>query len=226
LDRSLTILLPVENARSTLSRTVIELVEVAAELTSRFELLIIDDGSIDETEEVAHSLAQNYPQVRVFSHRTTRGYAAAIQTGLRAASGEIVLAREKSCRAPCDQLHLLWKATDTHPMVLGRPALTRSQNLLSSGRPRSQNGFRMVIRHAVIDIEAALINSDNDRPQPIPTSMVPRWHEIEMGKTFQTNDKEDKQDEYSRSYRFSPREPQIIRSPNLLGSIKKFALGE
>ena len=226
MDRSLTILLPVENAQSSLSRTVVELVEVAAELTSRFELLIIDDGSIDETEEVAHSLAQNYPQVRSFSHRTPRGYAAAIQTGLRAASGEVVLAREKNCRAPCDQIHLLWKATESHPMILGRPALTRSQNLLSSGRPLRQDGFRMVVRHAVMDIEAALINSNDDRPQPIPTSMVPRWHIIEMGKTFQTDSKEDKQNKHSRSYRFSPREPQLIRSPNLLGSIKKFALGE
>ncbi len=82
---ALTILMPVFNERATIARAVDAVLE-AAPLDGDFELVIVDDGSTDNTSEV---LADNpWPaNVNVISHPQNRGKGAAIRTGLERASG-------------------------------------------------------------------------------------------------------------------------------------------
>ena len=105
MDRPLTILLPVRNVQTTLSDTVTEVLEVASELTDHLELVIVDDGSTDATSEIARDLTIHYPQVKACSHGTHMGDAAAIRTGLRYASGEVVVFRDGTMVMLDEQLH-------------------------------------------------------------------------------------------------------------------------
>jgi glycosyltransferase involved in cell wall biosynthesis len=68
VTRSLSVLLPVHNVQSSLTRSVHEILDVLAELTGRFELVIVDEGSTDGTWDVARELAQLYPQIRLLRH--------------------------------------------------------------------------------------------------------------------------------------------------------------
>jgi hypothetical protein len=95
LESSLTVLLPVQDAQATLAETVEEVLDAAAELTDRFELLIIDDGSADATSEIAHELTRHYPQVRAIRHSKPLGREAAVRTGLAQSRGEVVFIRAK-----------------------------------------------------------------------------------------------------------------------------------
>ena len=94
MQRSLSVLLPVNNAQTTLTATVDDLLDVLADSIERFELLIIDDGSTDATSEVAQELTRHYPQVRVISHGASMGREAALQTGLKRSQGEVVVVRD------------------------------------------------------------------------------------------------------------------------------------
>ena len=105
VDRSLTILLPVRNAQNTLADTVSEVLEVASELTSQLELVIVDDGSTDDTCEIAQELTVHYPQVKACSHGTHLGKAAAIKTGLQHSNGEVVVLRDGSTVLLDEQMH-------------------------------------------------------------------------------------------------------------------------
>lgn len=91
MERSLSVLLPVRNVQATLAAAVPEILEVVSQWTTRFELLIIDDGSTDATSEVAQELTRCYPQIRFVSHGSPRGREAAIHEGLQQSSGEITL---------------------------------------------------------------------------------------------------------------------------------------
>jgi len=93
VQRSLSVLLPVKNAQSTLNSAVHEILDVMADSGDRFEVLIIDDGSTDATSEVAHELTRHYPQIRLIRHGTSRGREAAIHTGLERSQGEVVMLR-------------------------------------------------------------------------------------------------------------------------------------
>ena len=70
--------LRVHNAEAWLSQKVERLLDDFAELENeRFELLIIDDGSEDETADVAARLASIYPQIKLLRFESVRGADAA-----------------------------------------------------------------------------------------------------------------------------------------------------
>jgi len=52
------------------------------------EIIIIDDGSWDGS---VNFLKKNYPDIRLFKHTTNRGFSAAVNTGARAAKGDLIL---------------------------------------------------------------------------------------------------------------------------------------
>ncbi|MCA9270417.1 MAG: glycosyltransferase family 2 protein, partial [Planctomycetales bacterium] len=108
MNESLTILLPVFNGQATLAARVASALESAAELCPQFEVAIVDDGSTDETEEIACDLAIRFPQVHVARHHTRRGIAACIDTGMKTTHGTIVIV-ERSDEAPSSaELRRLW----------------------------------------------------------------------------------------------------------------------
>ncbi len=55
------------------------------------ELVLIDDGSTDGTGDLAASLVQDYPFLRLLRHRRNRGLTAALRTGFRAVRGELIV---------------------------------------------------------------------------------------------------------------------------------------
>lgn len=54
-----------------------------------WELILVDDGSADATAERAQEICRD-PRVRLNSHRSNRGYGAALKTGFSSARGELV----------------------------------------------------------------------------------------------------------------------------------------
>ncbi len=110
MERSLSLLLPVRDAQATLWETVHRILEVASELTDRFELIIVDDGSTDATSEVAEELQRDYPQIRAVRHGRPRGERESLRTGLRMSSGRIVLCGEPGARPAAGELPRAWKA--------------------------------------------------------------------------------------------------------------------
>jgi len=84
----------VHNAERTLARQVSKLLDTLADLAGRFELLIVDDGSTDQTEEIAHELARDYPQLHVARQPNQLGADAAARIAVERTSGEVVILHE------------------------------------------------------------------------------------------------------------------------------------
>ena len=96
---TLSIIIPAYNEEQIIT-TVIGNVRAAAEQTGEsFEILVINDGSTDDT---AHSAS--LAGACVLSHPYNIGNGAAVKTGIRAARGEVILMIDgdgqliKSCR--------------------------------------------------------------------------------------------------------------------------------
>jgi hypothetical protein len=109
LSKSLTIVLPVHNAESKLRTNVREVLELASELTSKFGVLIIDDGSTDATFEVAEELATRYPQVSVRRHRYCRGLGETLQYVQRRVRSDAVMVHDGVTPINQQQIRKLWR---------------------------------------------------------------------------------------------------------------------
>ena len=63
---------------------------VAANLGEGFEIILVDNGSTDETPEILGELIAPYPFIRSVRVSENQGYGYGILTGLRAASGDVL----------------------------------------------------------------------------------------------------------------------------------------
>ena len=57
----------------------------------RFEVVVVDDGSIDDSWAVLQQLAREYPFLRIVRHRSKRGIADALRTGYLHSSGKVLV---------------------------------------------------------------------------------------------------------------------------------------
>jgi len=87
---SITVFFPCHNEQANVQRVTEQAVQVLETLGADYEVIIVDDGSRDETGRIADELAQSNPRVRAIHHERNRGYGAALQSGFRAATKELV----------------------------------------------------------------------------------------------------------------------------------------
>ncbi len=117
---SLSCFFPAYNDGGTIASMVIRTVKTAAELTPDFEVIVVDDGSGDGTADIADELARTYPQVRAVHHPTNRDYGAALQTGFRSATKDLIFYTDGDAQYDPTELALLWPhMTDGVDLVNG-----------------------------------------------------------------------------------------------------------
>lgn len=79
---SVSVVIPLHNAAAVLDRAVRDWHASLKRITSGFEILLVDDGSTDETSIIAGKLATSLAGVRVLQHETRRGVGACLRTAL------------------------------------------------------------------------------------------------------------------------------------------------
>jgi glycosyltransferase involved in cell wall biosynthesis len=83
---SLTIFFPCYNEEANVERVTRSAVEVGRQVADDLEVLVVNDGSRDRTEEIADRLAAEIPEVRAVHNMPNRGYGGALQRGFREAT--------------------------------------------------------------------------------------------------------------------------------------------
>jgi dolichol-phosphate mannosyltransferase len=87
----LSLVLPAYNEEGNIERAVREAAAAAATLTPEYEVVIVDDGSRDDTAARLQALQPEMGQhLQVVRHPVNRGYGAALRSGFQAARGELV----------------------------------------------------------------------------------------------------------------------------------------
>jgi dolichyl-phosphate beta-glucosyltransferase len=88
---ALTLILPCFNEAERLPRTLAAFLAGLPERPREVEVLVVDDGSTDETFAVASAIAAKDARVRVIGGRPNRGKGFGVRTGVLAAQGERVV---------------------------------------------------------------------------------------------------------------------------------------
>ena len=90
-DIDVSVLVPANDEAVNLPLFMEQAAEAFAESTTRYEVIVIDDGSTDGTWEVLDRLKETYPFLRAERHRSRRGIADALRTGYLASRGRVLV---------------------------------------------------------------------------------------------------------------------------------------
>jgi glycosyltransferase involved in cell wall biosynthesis len=106
----LSVFFPAYNDSGTIASLVITAIQAAKTLTPDYEVIVINDGSVDHTAAVVDELARQYPQVRAIHHDGNHGYGGALRTGFATASKEFVFYTDGDAQYDPTEMTALWQA--------------------------------------------------------------------------------------------------------------------
>ena len=82
MGTNISVVLPALNEAENISVAVERALAVLADLADEYEVIVVDDGSTDDTRAIVEELmSSHYPRVRLAVHPVNRGYGAALRTG-------------------------------------------------------------------------------------------------------------------------------------------------
>lgn len=119
LGESLSVMIPTYNEQHNLPNLVRQTFQDAKKITTDFEIVVVNDGSSDNTASVIEALAKTYKNLRIISYKKNQGLAHAFWTGIKACKKDIILYIEGDDQQPLrDQYEVLKKIKDAD-VVLG-----------------------------------------------------------------------------------------------------------
>lgn len=87
---SLSVFFPCYNEQENVANTVNKTLKVLQECGADYEIIIVNDGSKDNTAQIADKIASENTRIKVVHHPTNLGYGAALQSGFKTATKELV----------------------------------------------------------------------------------------------------------------------------------------
>ncbi len=104
---SLTAFFPAYNDQHTIERIVRTVAVEMRKVTDDFEVLVVDDGSRDDTGPILDRLAAELPFVRVIHHEKNMGYGAALITGFKNSQKDLIFYTDGDGQYDVREMHNL-----------------------------------------------------------------------------------------------------------------------
>ena len=118
-DLSLSVILPAHNEEAIIGQTVHTILTVLTAWLRNFEIIVVNDGSVDHTQAIVEDIAANHPQVRIISHSANRGYGAALVSGFNAVTKELVFFMDSDGQFDIHDLRSFFPLIERYDAVLG-----------------------------------------------------------------------------------------------------------
>ncbi len=116
----LSIIVPLYNEEESIERLYQAIVQSVAPLDLRYDILFVDDGSVDSTYAKARKLAQRDPHLRIIKFRRNYGQTAAMAAGIDHAKGSILITMDGDLQNdPSDIPAFIDKIHEGYDLVVG-----------------------------------------------------------------------------------------------------------
>jgi glycosyltransferase involved in cell wall biosynthesis len=178
----LSIFFPFWNEEKNVATVVEKALTVAPIVAKEWEILIIDDGSSDNTLSIAEKIASKNDRIRVISHKPNRGYGAALKEGLEKSKYKVVVFTDGDGQFDFSAVEKFTDEIESYDIVIGFRTKRRDEKIFK--RLLLMNllkiwdfilfgfhfkdidcGFKMFTRHAIAEIsplrsEGAMITTE------------------------------------------------------------------
>jgi len=156
-----------------------QLTQTLATLTEEYEIIVVNDGSKDNTWQVLSQLIQTYPHVRAVNLLRNYGQHNALLCGIQKAKCEVIVTVDDDLQHPPQEIHkLLDKLNEGYDVVYGMPQHERHglwrdmasqvtklvlQNTMGAQTARNVSAFRAFrtwVREAFVGYNGSFVSID------------------------------------------------------------------
>ena len=132
----LSIIIPAFREEKSVGTVIEKTRELMTKLGKSFEIVVVDDGSDDQTGSIANSTG-----VRVITHPYNIGYGAALKTGIRFARGQTIIMMDADGQHDPEDIPVLLKRLKKYDMVVGARSAKSETKLHRDIANRAYNVF-------------------------------------------------------------------------------------
>jgi len=111
----ISIIIPVYNEKSVVIKTIDDIKNILQDFESKYELIVVNDGSSDGTGEVL----EKRNDFTLISRKENRGYGYSLKEGIKNANGEKILIIDADGSYPIESIPTLIKESESYEMVIG-----------------------------------------------------------------------------------------------------------
>lgn len=117
--KGLSIFFPAYNEEGNIATTIIDARNAALRVAKDYEIIVVNDGSIDRTSEVVLEMRKHDSRILLINHPKNRGYGAAVKTGLKACSKEWIFFTDSDGQFRYDELDKFVESSSQADLVIG-----------------------------------------------------------------------------------------------------------
>lgn len=114
----ISIVLPVFNEEKNIAREIISISDFFKKLGTPYEIIAVNDGSTDRTQEILAQLAQK-PGIKIILHKKNLGYGAALRSGFSKASGDQIFFTDSDLQFDIQDITLFLEKIKQVDFVVG-----------------------------------------------------------------------------------------------------------
>lgn len=130
----ISIIVPAYNEENRIAPTLQIINTFFASQNYSYEIIVVDDGSKDQTTTVVNNL--KLPHTQVISYGGNRGKGYAINFGVKASSGDWILMTDADNSTPIEQFSKLFTQTDQFEVIIGSRYMSGSTVTVKQSTPR------------------------------------------------------------------------------------------
>ena len=112
MNKDLSIIIPLFNEEESLPELCKWITTVVKKMNIEYEILLIDDGSDDDSWKVIQSLWEQYPVVRAYRFGRNYGKSAALDMGFQQCEGRVVVTMDADLQDSPDEIPKLYDMID------------------------------------------------------------------------------------------------------------------
>lgn len=117
--KDISVVFPAYNEEESIEICVVVARAILKELVNNFEIIVVDDGSIDNTKNICQQLEQKFPEVKVISKTRNEGYGFALRDGFKASRFNLVFFSDSDRQFDIVNLKDLLPWVDEYDIVVG-----------------------------------------------------------------------------------------------------------
>lgn len=109
-DVFLSIIVPAYNEQDRIVPSLERIESYLKTLAKPFEIIVVDDGSSDDTLNIVNGIAASSPAMRIVTYKPNHGKGYAVRQGVAASKGKYVAFSDADLSAPIEEIEKLFKA--------------------------------------------------------------------------------------------------------------------